>query len=108
MHTVQASRRKGVGTAMLLHIVEAARAMGLSRLNLKQVPGRTFYLPVTFINATGSMSARRSGNTYRIQTVSSCRLLIFVKKAKANELRSGFPASGTPGEPLCRLRTTHC
>jgi putative acetyltransferase len=35
MHTAQASRRRGVGTAMLLHIVEAARAMGLSRLSLE-------------------------------------------------------------------------
>ena len=32
MHTVQASRRKGVGTAMLLHIVEAARANGVVSL----------------------------------------------------------------------------
>jgi putative acetyltransferase len=35
MHTVEASRRKGVGTTMLLHIVEAARATGLSRLSLE-------------------------------------------------------------------------
>ena len=49
MHTVQASRRKGVGTAMLLHIVEAARAMGLSQLSLETgswpyfLPARGFY-----------------------------------------------------------------
>jgi len=71
MHTAQACRRKGVGTAMLLHIVEAARAMGLSRLSLETGPGRTFYLPVNFISAMDFASARRSGNTFRIQTVSS-------------------------------------
>ena len=49
MHTVRASRRKGVGTAILLHIVEAARAMGLSRLSLETgswpyfLPAREFY-----------------------------------------------------------------
>jgi putative acetyltransferase len=49
MHTAQASRRKGVGTAMLLNIVEAARAMGLSRLSLETgswpyfLPAREFY-----------------------------------------------------------------
>jgi putative acetyltransferase len=49
MHTAQACRRKGVGTAMLLHIVEAARAMGLSRLSLETgswpyfLPARELY-----------------------------------------------------------------
>jgi putative acetyltransferase len=49
MHTAKASRRRGVGTAMLLHIVEAARAMGLSRLSLETgswsyfSPARAFY-----------------------------------------------------------------
>jgi putative acetyltransferase len=35
MHTVQTNRRAGVGTAMLLHIIEAARMMGLTRLSLE-------------------------------------------------------------------------
>jgi putative acetyltransferase len=35
MHTAEARRRKGMGTAILLHIVDAARAMGLSRLSLE-------------------------------------------------------------------------
>jgi putative acetyltransferase len=35
MHTVQASRRIGVGTAMLRHIIDAARTMGMSRLSLE-------------------------------------------------------------------------
>jgi putative acetyltransferase len=49
MHTAQSSRRRGVGTAMLLHIIEAARAMRLSRLSLETgswpyfLPAREFY-----------------------------------------------------------------
>ena len=35
MHTLGASRRLGVGTAMLRHIVEMARAQGLMRLSLE-------------------------------------------------------------------------
>lgn len=35
MHTAQAMRRKGAGSAMLRHIVAAARAGGLSRLSLE-------------------------------------------------------------------------
>jgi putative acetyltransferase len=35
MHTVEGSRRIGVGTAMLRHIIEAARAAGMSRLSLE-------------------------------------------------------------------------
>ncbi|MDR3414638.1 MAG: GNAT family N-acetyltransferase [Nevskia sp.] len=35
MHTAQAQRRRGAGSAMLRHIVAAARAEGLSRLSLE-------------------------------------------------------------------------
>jgi putative acetyltransferase len=35
MHTGQAHRRKGVGSAMLRHIVSTARQMGFSRLSLE-------------------------------------------------------------------------
>lgn len=35
MHTAEAARRRGVGAAMLRHIVEAARADGLGRLSLE-------------------------------------------------------------------------
>src|SRR5438045_3301615 len=35
MHTEQAHRRKGAGSAMLRHIIERARGMGLSRLSLE-------------------------------------------------------------------------
>lgn len=33
MHTVQSMRRKGVGSAMLRHIIATARAFGMSRLS---------------------------------------------------------------------------
>jgi putative acetyltransferase len=35
MHTVETRRGLGVGTAMLRHIVDAARAMGMTRLSLE-------------------------------------------------------------------------
>jgi putative acetyltransferase len=35
MHTVQAARRKGVGSAMLEHIISVARSRGISRLSLE-------------------------------------------------------------------------
>jgi putative acetyltransferase len=35
MHTATSRRREGVGSAMLAHIINAARAMGLARLSLE-------------------------------------------------------------------------
>jgi putative acetyltransferase len=35
MHTAQAARRKGVGSAMLGHIISIARSRGISRLSLE-------------------------------------------------------------------------
>jgi len=49
MHTAPAHRRSGVGSAMLRHIIEAARAAGVTRLSLETGswqffnPARTFY-----------------------------------------------------------------
>jgi putative acetyltransferase len=49
MHTEQSHRQKGVGSAMLQHIIAAARQMGLSRLSLETGswpyfdPARKFY-----------------------------------------------------------------
>jgi putative acetyltransferase len=49
MHTMEASRRSGVGQAMLLHIIEAAQAMGLKQLWLETgsfaffAPARALY-----------------------------------------------------------------
>ena len=37
MHTVQAMRRRGAGSAMLRHLIAAARADGMSRLSLETV-----------------------------------------------------------------------
>jgi putative acetyltransferase len=35
MHTAQAARRRGVGAAMLRHIMDEARAMGMGRVSLE-------------------------------------------------------------------------
>ena len=35
MHTVETQRRGGIGTAMLRHIIDVARTMGLTRLSLE-------------------------------------------------------------------------
>jgi putative acetyltransferase len=49
MHTAQAARRSGAGSAMLGHIIDTAKAMGLSRLALETgswnyfMPARAFY-----------------------------------------------------------------
>ncbi len=49
MHTAQAMRGKGVGTAMLRHIIDTARTRGMSRLSLETGsweyfrPAREFY-----------------------------------------------------------------
>jgi putative acetyltransferase len=49
MHTAQSHRRKGAGSALLRHIMERARQMGLSRLSLETgswpyfVPARALY-----------------------------------------------------------------
>jgi putative acetyltransferase len=49
MHTEQSRRRTGAGSAMLRHIMESARQMGLRRLSLETgswpyfVPARAFY-----------------------------------------------------------------
>lgn len=49
MHTAQSHRRQGVGSAMLRHIISAARELGFSRLSLETgawpyfEPARTMY-----------------------------------------------------------------
>jgi len=55
MHTAQAMRRKGVGSAMLAHIIATARAGGMSRLSLETgswdyfVPARALYARHGFV-----------------------------------------------------------
>ena len=43
MHIAQALRRKGAGSAMLRHIISAARARGMSRLSLETGSWRYFH-----------------------------------------------------------------
>lgn len=55
MHTAQAARRKGVGSAMLRHIVATARAGGMARLSLETgswdyfAPARALYRSHGFV-----------------------------------------------------------
>jgi putative acetyltransferase len=55
MHTVQFSRRRGAGSAMLRHIIAAARAGGMSRLSLETgswdyfLPARALYRSHGFV-----------------------------------------------------------
>ncbi|WP_144184280.1 GNAT family N-acetyltransferase [Elioraea rosea] len=55
MHTAEAARRRGVGAAMLRHIIGAARARGMARLSLETgsfdyfAPARALYAAHGFI-----------------------------------------------------------
>lgn len=55
MHTAQPARRKGVGSAMLRHIIRTARARGMSRLSLETGswdyfrPAQAFYRKHGFV-----------------------------------------------------------
>jgi putative acetyltransferase len=55
MHTALDSRRRGVGEAMLLHIIDTARAIGMSRLSLETgswdyfAPARELYKKHGFV-----------------------------------------------------------
>jgi putative acetyltransferase len=55
MHTAASVRRKGAGSAILRHIIEAARACGMSRLSLETGswdyfrPARAFYARHGFV-----------------------------------------------------------
>jgi len=56
MHTAQVARRKGIGTAMLLHIIASARARRMSRLSLETgswdyfAPARALYARHGFVD----------------------------------------------------------
>ncbi len=71
MHTAQAMRGRGVGRAMLRHIVEAAVAAGMSRLNLETGARDSSARPTRSIAATASWTARRSATTGLIPTAFS-------------------------------------
>ena len=55
MHTAQAMRRRGAGSAMLRHIIQTARERGMLRLSLETgaseyfVPARIFYKSHGFV-----------------------------------------------------------
>lgn len=55
MHTAQANRRTGIGRAMLNHILDVARTMGMRRLSLETgsweyfVPARALYRSQGFV-----------------------------------------------------------
>jgi putative acetyltransferase len=55
MHTAQSARRRGVGSAMLLHIIASARKAGMSRLSLETgsweyfLPARALYARHGFV-----------------------------------------------------------
>ena len=55
MHTVESMRRKGIGAAMLRHIIAVARSRGMSRLSLETGswdyfrPARAFYQSHGFV-----------------------------------------------------------
>lgn len=73
MHTVQSVRRRGVGSAMLRHIIASARAGGMSRLSLDPVPGTTFNLHAPCTKATASWSLRRLAIMFQTQIAFLCR-----------------------------------
>jgi putative acetyltransferase len=50
MHTIEESRRSGVGTAILRHIVDAARAMGMARVSL-ETGSRAYFAPARALYA---------------------------------------------------------
>lgn len=69
MHTAQASRRAGVGSAMLRHIIAAARAGGLARLSLETGswdyfrPARTLYARHGFLECAPFADYRPDPNS---------------------------------------------
>jgi putative acetyltransferase len=64
MHTAQSMRRQGAGSAMLRHIIAAARAGGMSRLSLETgswgyfLPAQAFYRRFRRVPAVRRLRAR--------------------------------------------------
>jgi putative acetyltransferase len=69
MHTVEASRRTGVGTALLRHIVSAAQTMGMKRLSLETgswayfQPARALYRKQGFVECPPFADYREDPNS---------------------------------------------
>lgn len=53
MHTAQAARRRGVGAALLRHIIDQARAAGMARLSLETGTSAYFQAAVALYLAQG-------------------------------------------------------
>jgi putative acetyltransferase len=62
MHTEQSHRRKGVGSAVLQHIIASARQMGLSRLSLETGSWPYFNAACEFYRQHGFMECPPFGN----------------------------------------------
>lgn len=62
MHTAEAARRRGVGAAMLRHIVRQARAMGMARLSLETGTGAYFQAAVAMYLAAGFVPCAAFGD----------------------------------------------
>ena len=73
MHTAQFVRGRGVGSAMLLHIVATARSRGMSRLSLETGSWDYFEPARALYRSHGFKECAPFGDYWRTQTVSSCR-----------------------------------
>jgi putative acetyltransferase len=74
MHIIESKRGKGIGSAMLRHIMAAARAQAMSRLSL-ETGSWDYFQPARArsIASTALSNARRLAVTCPIRTASSCR-----------------------------------
>jgi putative acetyltransferase len=63
MHTAQAARRRGAGSAMLRHIIDSARGEGLQRLSLERALGISSGRRMRSTDRMGSWSAGRLRTT---------------------------------------------
>jgi putative acetyltransferase len=65
MHTTEAARRRGVGSAMVRHIVEAGRARGMRRLSL-ETGSFDFFAPARALYARHGFVACGPFGDYRV------------------------------------------
>jgi GNAT superfamily N-acetyltransferase len=71
MHTAEAARRKGAGSAILEHIISVARSRGISRLSLETGSWDYSGLRLPCIAGMASSSARHSQAMCPIRTAFS-------------------------------------
>jgi putative acetyltransferase len=62
MHTAQAARRRGAGSAILRHIIASARADGLARLSLETGSWEYFHAAQAFYRAHGFLECGPFGD----------------------------------------------